>query len=241
MTSSDAIVRDLDRRERRAKTGSLGEPLSDLGAAVIGHTAYIAGGYTGSQYATGILAFRGGTPQLAARLPVGLRYAGVAALGGQLYVAGGITTTGTSSAVYRFDPATGVVAQVATLPQPVAHAPLVALGGSLYLIGGDGSSAIERIAPNGSVAIAGRLPAPLANAAAVTLGGSIYVFGGDGSDAVRSRHSTGREPGRGGPADPQHDTAPDLGRLRARAGARGSRTRGARRAAAPRPARRSGR
>ncbi len=183
VTSSDAIVRITTSGAAR-KTGSIGEPLSDLGATVVGNTAYLAGGYTGSQYATGILAFRGHTPHLAARLPVGLRYAGVAALDGQIYVAGGITTSGTSSAVYRFDPATGVVSQVATLPQPVAHAPLVALGGSLYLIGGDGSSAIERIGPNGSVAVAGHLPTTLANAAAVTVGNAIYVFGGDGSNSV---------------------------------------------------------
>ncbi len=183
VTSSDAVVRVSPTGLAR-NDGTLGEPLSDLGATVVGKTAYIAGGYTGALYATGILAFRGKTPTLAARLPVGLRYAGVASLGGSVYVAGGITTAGTSSAVYRFDPSTGVVDQVATLPQPVAHAPLVALGGSLYLIGGDGSSAIERITPDGSVSLAGRLPAPLANAAAVTLGKSIYVFGGDGSDSV---------------------------------------------------------
>jgi len=182
-TSSDAVVRvSLAGRARRA--GSLGEPLSDLGAAVIGNTAYIAGGYTGSRYATGILDFTRGAPALAARLPAGLRYAGVASLDGKLYVAGGITTSGTSDAVYRFDPVTRKVTRVATLPQPVAHAPLVALGGSLYLLGGDGSDAIWRIAPAGGVTLAGRLPHQLANAAAVALGGSIYLFGGDGSDAV---------------------------------------------------------
>jgi outer membrane protein assembly factor BamB len=182
-TSSDAIVR-IDRSGKARRVGTLGEPLSDLGAAVIGNAAYIAGGYTGAQYATGILAFRGGTPHLAARLPAGLRYAGVAALGGKLYVAGGLTTSGASDAVYRFDPATGAVEQVATLPAPVAHAPLVALRGRLYLIGGDGRNAIEEIDPRGTVSIAGRLPQPLANAAAVALGSSIYVFGGDGSDSV---------------------------------------------------------
>jgi outer membrane protein assembly factor BamB len=181
-TSSDAVVR-ISPSGRARSAGSLGEPLSDLGAAVVGQTAYIAGGYTGALYATGILAFHGRTPTLAARLPVGLRYAGVASLDGQVYVAGGITTGGTSSAVYRFDPSTGVVAQVATLPRPVAHAPLAALGGSLYLIGG-GTSAIERIGADGSVSLAGRLPGPLANAAAVTVGGAIYVFGGDGSSSV---------------------------------------------------------
>jgi outer membrane protein assembly factor BamB len=182
-TSSDAVVR-VSTRGRARRTGTLGEPLSDLGAAVVGQTAYLAGGYTGSQYATGILAFRGGAPQLAARLPTGLRYAGVASLGGVVYVAGGITTTGTSDLVYRFDPSTGTVEQLATLPRPVAHAPLVALGGSLYLLGGDGSDAVWRIGPAGGVTLAGRLPRRLANAAAVALGGSIYVFGGDGSDAV---------------------------------------------------------
>jgi outer membrane protein assembly factor BamB len=182
-TSSDAVVR-ITTGGRASRVGTLGEPLSDLGAAVIGRTAYIAGGYTGAQYATGILAFHGGVPKLAARLPAGLRYAGVASLDGMVYVAGGITTSGTSNAVYRFDPATGTVEQLAALPRPIAHAPLVALGGSLYLLGGDGSDAVWRIDPSGGVALAGHLPGPLANAAAVTLGGSMYLFGGDGSDAV---------------------------------------------------------
>ena len=182
-TSSDAVVR-ITAAGRARRAGTLGEPLSDLGAAVVGNAAYIAGGYTGAQYATGILRLRGGAPKLAARLPTGLRYAGVTSLGGKVYVAGGITTAGASSAVYRFDPSTGNVEQLATLPRPVAHAPLVALGGSLYLLGGDGSDAVWRIGPDGTVALAGHLPHALANAAAVTLGGSVYLFGGDGSDAV---------------------------------------------------------
>jgi outer membrane protein assembly factor BamB len=183
VTSSDAVVRVTTTGSAR-NAGTLGEPLSDLGATVVGDKAYIAGGYTGSQYATGILSFRGGTPHLAARLPAGLRYAGVASLDGQVYVAGGITTTGTSNAVYRFDPSTGAVEQVATLPRPVAHAPLVALGGSLYLIGGDSSDAVWRIGTDGNVTLAGHLPTTLANAAGVALGRSVYVFGGDGSGAV---------------------------------------------------------
>ncbi len=182
-TSSDAIVR-ISADGTATHVGSLGEPLSDLGAAVIGNTAYIAGGYTGALYATGILAFRGGTPKLVARLPVGLRYAGVAALNGRVYVAGGVSTSGTTNAVYVFDPKTKNVSKIATLPAPVAHAPLVALGGSLYLIGGAGSNTVFRIGPGGGVSVAGRLPTTVANAAAVALGSSIYVLGGDGSNAV---------------------------------------------------------
>ncbi len=183
-SSSDAVVR-VSPAGDAVRVGSLGEPLSDLGAAVVRRKAYVVGGYTGVKFATGILALHGaGAPTLAARLPVGLRYAGVAALGGRVYVAGGVTTTGTSRAVYAFDPRTGRVSRVATLPAPVAHAPLVALGGALYLVGGDGRDTVLRIRPDGTVAVAGRLPAPLANAAAVALGGSVYVLGGDGSDAV---------------------------------------------------------
>jgi len=169
---------------RAARIGSLGEPLSDLGAAVVGRTAFIAGGYTGATYATGILSFRGAATRLAARLPVGLRYAGVAALGGRVYVAGGVTTTGTSNAVYAFDVHARTVSRIATLPAPIAHAPLARLDRQLYLIGGDGRSTILRISAGGSVSVAGRLPHPLANAAAVTVGRSIVVLGGDNSDAV---------------------------------------------------------
>jgi N-acetylneuraminic acid mutarotase len=108
----------------------------------------------------------------------------VTALDGRLYVAGGITTSGTSDAVYTYNPATDSVRRIGTLPTPNAYAPLVAMDGSLYLIGGDGSRTILRIARNGRVAVAGRLPDVLANAAAVTIGDAIYVFGGDGSSAI---------------------------------------------------------
>ena len=181
-TRSSAITPDGPTRQ----AGTLGEPLSDLGAAVAGKTAYIAGGYTGSQYATGILAFRGGTPTLAARLPAGLRYAGVAVARRDASTSpAGSRRTGTSRAVYRFDPATGRRRRRSRRCRaPVAHAPLVALGGALYLLGGDGQR--RRLAHR-----AGRhrnarraASAPARERAAVALGGSSYVFGGDGSDAV---------------------------------------------------------
>ena len=110
------------------RAGTLGEPLSDLGAVSVGGRVYLVGGYTGSRFATAVLRFRPGRPPaLVARLPAGLRYAGVAALGGRIYVAGGVTTSGDSSAVLAVDPVRRGVRLVATLPTPVAHAPLVAL------------------------------------------------------------------------------------------------------------------
>jgi hypothetical protein len=189
--SSPDIVRVNPATGRAAHAGSIGEPLSDLGAVSIGGAAYLVGGYTGSKFATAILRYRPGhTPTLLARLPVGLRYAGVAALGSRIYVAGGLTTASASDAVYAVDVRTKTVTQVATLPTPVAHAPLVAVGDRLYLVGGVDSSGRNRssilaIDPAaGTVAAAGSLPAPLADAAAVAIGGKAYVVGGSGSSAV---------------------------------------------------------
>ncbi len=188
--SSAAIVRIDPATGRARPAGTIGEPLSDLGAVSAGRVAYLVGGYTGSRFATAILRYRpGSTPKLVARLPDGLRYAGVAMLSGRIYVAGGVTTSGTSSAVFAVDPGGGSVTRVATLPSPLAHAPLVALGHFLYLIGGsDGQghalASILRIDPaSGTVAPAGSLPGPLADASATRLGSRIVVLGGTGAAA----------------------------------------------------------
>src|SRR5207248_11676557 len=162
-------------------------------AAVVRGHAFIVGGYTGAKYATAVLRFRpGAAPALVQRLPVGLRYAGVAAEGGTSYVAGGLAQAGESRAVFAVDPAARTVRRVATLPFAVAHAALASLGGSLYLIGGRtaagaGLASVLRIDPaHGTVARAGRLPRPLQDPAAVTLGDRIVVLGGSGSSAVLS-------------------------------------------------------
>lgn len=188
--SSPAIVRVDPSSGRATHAGTIGEPLSDLGAVSLDGSAYLVGGYTGAKFATAILRYRPGhTPTLVARLPVGLRYAGVATLGGEIYVAGGVTTAGASDAVYGVNVRTKTVTQIATLPSPVAHAPLVAIGSRLYLVGGVDSSGRSRstilaIDPSaGSIAAVGRLPQPLADAAAVSIGRKAYVLGG-GSNAV---------------------------------------------------------
>jgi hypothetical protein len=182
--STDSVVRVNPRTGAAQAAGSLGEPLSDLGAATVNGTAYIVGGYTGTRFATAILRFSPGrSPQVVTRLPAGLRYAGVAALGGKIYVAGGLTTAGDSRAVLAVDPAHRTVARLASLPAPAAHVALAPLGARLLLVGG-GSSRILAIDPrSGKVAVAGRLPQALADPAAVALHGRVYVVGG-GSNAV---------------------------------------------------------
>jgi len=121
-----------------------------------------------------------------ARLPAGLRYAGVASLGGSLYAVGGVTPAGPSAAILQIDPVHHSVTRIGSLPAPVAHAPLVAARGYLWLVGGDTAREIVRIDPrSGASIVAVRLPAPLANAAAVVLrSGRVIIVGGDGSNAV---------------------------------------------------------
>ena len=136
--------------------------------------------------ATAVLRLGAGTATTTvARLPVGLRYAGIAGLDGKIYVAGGLTPSGESRAVYAIDPAAGTVRLIGRLPAPVTHAPLVVLGGALYLIGGRSASGaplaqILRIDPSsGVVSRAGILPGPLADESAVVVGGRGIVLGGD--------------------------------------------------------------
>ncbi len=159
----------------------LGEPLSDLGAVAIGGHAYLVGGYTGTQFATAILRYGGGTT-VVARLPQGTRYAGVAAIGKTIYVAGGLTTAGPSRLVYGVSLA-GRLRRVATLPAPEAHAALAALGGRLYLVGGRRVLAIDP--HTGKVTVAARLPVSLSDPTATALGSEIVVAGG-GTNGVWS-------------------------------------------------------
>jgi hypothetical protein len=178
---------------------SLFEPLSDLAAVDAGHAIYLVGGYTGTEFASAVLRVgRNDSATTVARLPAGLRYAGVAALGRRIYAAGWgrpisgpgvVPPPGHTDAILAIDPIAGSVRRIGRLPAPAAHAPLVALGGSLYLIGGRSSAGaaldgILRIDPRaGRVFGAGRLPLPLADAAAVSSGGHIVVLGGAGPGA----------------------------------------------------------
>ena len=69
-----------------------------------GDSAYLVGGWTGSQFATAVLKFTPpGTTALVARLPDGTRSPAVALLGHTLYVAGGRTEQGLTPNVYAID------------------------------------------------------------------------------------------------------------------------------------------
>ena len=183
----DHILRIDSRSGRVTQAGRLPAASSDASAASIGSTAYVVGGYTGTRWLDTIVAFRaGGSARVVAHLPVGLRYAAVAAARGSIVIAGGSLANGSASrAVYRFDPGRGVVKRIASLPTATTHAAAASLGGTVFVIGGRGaalgsvSSAIVAIDPRtGRAAAAGRLKAARSDLAAVSVGHRILIAGG---------------------------------------------------------------
>jgi len=79
---------------RTSVVASFATPLSDLAAVTAGRVAYVVGGYSGSAFSSRIYGFSGVNPRVVAHLPVGLRYAAVAAIGGSVLIAGGRTPSG---------------------------------------------------------------------------------------------------------------------------------------------------
>jgi hypothetical protein len=170
--------------------GRFVEPLAGAGYAQRGDALLLAGGWTGTQYATAILRFTlPGTATLVARLPVGLRDPAVALVGGTLYVAGGRNASGPTDRVFAVRLDSGGVEVRARLPRAVSGATLVSAGGALYLLGGRATAGpvadVVRIDPaTGRAERAGSMPRPLAGAAAVRAGGGTYVLGGTAGSTV---------------------------------------------------------
>ena len=172
--------------------GRLPTPLSDLSVATVGRTTFAVGGFTGAAWSDGIVAIDGGRARRVARLPVGLRYAAVAAVPNAILIAGGRTQAGPSRAIYRFTPADGSVARIGTLPQPLMHASAGTLGGTMYVVGGIGAAgapvtSVLAVDAGGGVHRAATLPGPLSDAGVASLPGRLLVIGGsDGSGPTRA-------------------------------------------------------
>ena len=85
---------------------------------MVGGTAYVVGGYDGTNWLDTVVAF---TPQSGARvvahLPTPVRYAAVGAVDGRLVIAGGSTPAArATTAIYAFDPRTAAVTRIGDLP-----------------------------------------------------------------------------------------------------------------------------
>ena len=183
--------------------GQLPQPRSDLSVATIstgsaGHastTAYLVGGYDGTNYLPGVLATTNGTRfSKVANLPVPVRYPAVVADGGMVYALGGETAsagtqTTATSAIQAIDPATGKATVVGHLPQALFGAAAYLIDSTIYVAGGQAPGGITLtqitafVPSTGKVLHAGLLPQAEAFGGYATVGsgkGAIgYLVGGE--------------------------------------------------------------
>jgi N-acetylneuraminic acid mutarotase len=198
-----------------AVVGQLPAARSDATGVTAGSVAYVIGGYNGTSWDPEVLATRDGRHfQVAARLPVPVRYAAAAAAAGEIWVFGGLAQSGPTSAIQEISLATGRAAVAGYLPAPTQGAAAIVLGGQIYLAGGvvagAASPIVYRFDPAGSgVSAAGRLPVPVAYAAGTVTGNVGYLIGGeDGARTVPTVTTLRLVPG--GQAVPQANLEPWL-------------------------------
>jgi DNA-binding beta-propeller fold protein YncE len=201
--TSVATVQAVTRGQVAAIAGQLPAVRSDVSGVTVGSAAYLVGGYDGTTYSPGVLATTDGQHfRTAARLPVAVRYAAVAALGPHIWVFGGETASGPTSMVQRIDLGAGRAAVAGHLPRPVEGASAFVLGRRVYIAGGQvtaapapgaaspsaplaTSRAVLSFDPaTGGTATAGQLPVPVAYAGVAVLGGTgaggtAYLLGGN--------------------------------------------------------------
>jgi len=172
--------------------GHLPRPRADFSAVTIGSTAYLVGGYDGTNAALDVLATTdGATFRTVARLPVGVRYPAVAALGHAVYVFGGESAQTASSAIQRIDLQTGQARVVGQMSQPRTQASALAIGGSIYIaggrVGGASTPDVLRFEPTSVRLVAvGQLPAPVSDAATAVNGNIGYLVGGEANAPMSS-------------------------------------------------------
>jgi N-acetylneuraminic acid mutarotase len=171
--------------------GRLPAARSDASGVTAGSMAYVIGGYDGTSWDPRVLATHDGQHfQTAARLPVPVRYAAVAAAAGEIWVFGGQAPAGATDAIQRIGPVTGAATVVGHLPRPLQGATAIVLDGQIYVAGGKSggftSSMVYRFDPaTAGIAVAAELPVPVAYAAGAVTGGVGYLIGGeDGPRAV---------------------------------------------------------
>jgi len=122
--------------------GQLPAPRSDLAVARIGSTAYVVGGYDGTNYEPQVLATTDGTHYSSvADLTVPVRYPAVVAQNGLIYAFGGQTASAGSATtatddVQVVDPSTRRSSVIAHLPQAMYGASAFVIGGTIYVAGG---------------------------------------------------------------------------------------------------------
>ncbi len=193
-------------------TGRLPQPRSDASAVVIGDTAYVVGGYDGTNPDSQVLATTDGAHfSVVANLPVPARYPAVAALGKDIYLFGGEAVGGHDAGapldtIQVVDPESKTSKVVGHLSQATAGAVACVIGGHVYVAGGtaapaagqeslsqassatpSASNAVFAFDPSShKVLLAGALPVPVAYGAVQVVGQRAWLVGGENNGAPMS-------------------------------------------------------
>ncbi len=185
-TSYDTIVQV--KPPGAAVVGQLPMPLSDAGMAPYAGGALLIGGHNGNAFADrAVLYSRAGAALRARalfRLPVGLRYAGVAMSGKQLWILGGRTKNGMSREIFQYTPGAGQAKGVGRLPIAIDKAAAWAVPGYVLVAGGQTLAGVPQknvYAFNEltkQVRVVGKLPSPLADMGYASDGRGTYLVGG---------------------------------------------------------------
>lgn len=128
-------------------TGTLPEPRSAAGIAVVGSNVYLVGGFDGtSADPTVIESNNGQTFMTVATLPVPVRSAAVAVVGTKLFVFGGVAMSGPDTGkpidtIQVVNLAKGKASVAGRLPAPVAGAAAGVVGDVVVIAGGDNQPA----------------------------------------------------------------------------------------------------
>jgi len=178
--------------------GRLPQPRSDASAVAIGSTAYVVGGYDGTNPDPQVLATTDGVHfSVVATLSEAVRYPAVVAVGTRIYVFGGEAVGGTHAgdpvdAVQVVDVTARRATMAKPLPTPLMGAAAAVVGGQVYIAGGatvpapagaSGPPAGDAVwaydLATGSTLRAGTLRQPVAFGGAQVVGNRVWLVGGE--------------------------------------------------------------
>jgi hypothetical protein len=180
-------------------SGVLPQPRSDASAVTIGGTAYVVGGYDGTNPDAQVLSTRDGLHySVVAALPVPVRYPALGVVGHTIYVLGGEAVGGPGGGspvdtVQAVDVSARTAKQVGHLAGPLMGAAAAVMGGHIYLAGGVAApaGAAGTAGPPATAGVwaydiaagkalrAGTLPAPVAYGGVQVVGQRAWIVGGE--------------------------------------------------------------
>ena len=203
VTGNNFMDLPIEEYDARADTWTarrlLPQDVSNIGAAVLGDTIYVPGGFDGANATSLVQTYQPATDNATILtsdpLPAPRYGAGVVALGGMLYVIGGSDNVTSTATVFQFNPAAAPGSRwtrKADLPTPRSFLAVAALGGRIYAVGGITNvnrpvdlATVEIYDPAGDTWSTGAslltprgAPAAVGQEAGTPCGGYLYVFGG---------------------------------------------------------------